>query len=260
MRAPSGSTARNEIEGGRSKVLLIASLLIVLVVIGGATVAIMRSLSHPSKQINRPVATDSSALPKVAQTEETVVTPNASAPPTPTMTDPAPPRAINKIAEITSAKVEGIAFDEQKRPYLAVRVHGAIQGQANKAGMISLFFFDSSDRALPAVDSRSVYANREGQLSVAYSLDIKADEHPFDVALTVPLDQFPREALAGGVKYRCMTFVDQKRVAETELLSVPYDLNQSGTAPAPDNSAVAPQKSVNTPPSGGGVQLTGGNT
>lgn len=259
VRAPSGSPPSGAVptaetrRGSRTPLLLLALLL----VFGGGAAAIIMVTSGKSGAKKTPV-TVAKPAPDVPSSAKTPDLPTTSAPPSSTAADPAPPPAVNRVAEIGETIVQGITRDEQGSPYLTLRVSGKIHGQANRAGMVSVFFYDAKDQAITAVDAKSVYANQNGQLSVAYSLDIKADNFPYDIALYVPLAQFPQGALVPGMKYRCVTFVDQKRVAETEMLEVPYDFSSAQNMPSATGNP-APANSSRTPAeTGNGTQITGG--
>ncbi|MCS6776263.1 MAG: protein kinase [Chloroherpetonaceae bacterium] len=232
VRHSTGGSATSTGDAGRAYRVRLLAVAGALAVIVGVTAAVLPGmLRRPAPRqviLARPIT---EPPPRPADLlKNTVVPPNVPAPSV-SPPEPRPPRAVNQIVEIASAQAEGVVLDAQQRPYLLVWVKGVIQGQQGKPGLLSLFFYNAEGEIVPAANPGSMYANPDGQLSVAHSLEIREQIQHFEVPLTVPLDQFPAPVLQGGVKFRCIAFIDQKRVGETDLIDVPFNLS-AAMAPA----------------------------
>lgn len=255
VRAPSGAASPGgEVRRGSR---LVPTLLLLLIIFGGATAAIMMAKSGKTGNKQEPPRASNPA-PDMPSSAKMPDPPAVSAPPTGADAAPVPPPAVNRVAEIGQALVQGITRDEQGNPYITLQVVGKIHGQTARAGMVSVFFYGPDGQPIPAADPKSVYANQNGQLSVAYSLDIQSEEFPYNIALYVPLAQFPKATLASGLQYRCVTFIDQKRVAETEMLPVPYDFSSAQTLPPTSGMTAPANSSRNSIGTGNNTQVTGG--
>lgn len=152
---------------------------------------------------------------------------------------------------------------------LPITVSGTIRGHAGVSGVVAVFFYDINGKHLFASDSKSTeYANPDGHLSIAHTLQIAGDEQPFIANLSVPLRQFPATVFGTSVKIQAFVRLDRQNFY-SDFITVPIPQNlgadQSGqpgntTGPS-DNSPTQPNGS--NPPSGsvtpGGTGSTSGD-
>ncbi len=160
--------------------------------------------------------------------------PTNSAPPLEAIPAVPIPKPEDRSAEI-HAEPQGIMQDEAGG---TLRLHaiGRVKGQANTSGVVAAFFYDGDDKPLLAVDPHSVYANTNGQLSVAHSLQVTSDDQPLDLNLDVPLSQFPRGGDGNAVKFRCIVFLEGVRAGESEMTVLPFTLPANVPPPVRPNA------------------------
>jgi serine/threonine protein kinase len=231
-----------------------AALLLLLAGGGAVTVALLharpKAAAHPAK----PAVTNSPPA----------VTPQPGPPPdAPAFSDPqgnrpdagTSPAAPNSPVVFEKADVQGLAQDAQGQYFLHLVASGMVQGQSGRAGSVAAFFYDGEGKPLPARDPRAVFANPDGQLSVAHSLQVNTDSQPFAVVMDVPLSQFPPSAASTEVRVRFVVFLDRQRVAATDLMPVPVALLM-GIVLNPDSSGT----SVPAAPSSGDFSGSPGGT
>ncbi|HEV2472099.1 MAG TPA: hypothetical protein VGS41_05495, partial [Chthonomonadales bacterium] len=174
------------------------------------------------------------------------VVPQQSAPVESPSVDGGLPAPENQSAIFQSAQVEGISADSSGALIMRVHASGEIEGQSGGAGSIVVFFYDQTGKPLKAVEPQSVYANPEGHLSVAISLQITDNKQPFDVNLDVPVDEFPPVDPGDEVKYRIAAFVGDKKVGFTDLYSIPGSaISQAQSEMAVGGAAAGPQPGQN---------------
>lgn len=224
------SGSRSAAANGRTRVFPAFLLAIGCVALGGSAIAFMIVRSAPPRRAGRasvPVHTMQPVLP-VAQ-PPTAYRPDAN--PSSITPVPAPPRTLSSpqnpplqdhLVRFLRLQAPGIESDGHGSYQLQIRYSLAIRGRAGSSGSLAAFFYDAAGRVLAAQDSRSAYANPEGQLSVAYSLDITTDEQICEGMLLVPLRQFPQKIDRLPVQFQCVVTLNQERVGQSDLIAIPF--------------------------------------
>jgi serine/threonine protein kinase len=199
--------------------------LCILLILGGTGLALRLAKSRPSVPMSsaRPIVTP---LLPVHPAPGAVSSPPRAPAPTynANNTIPTPPTATERPATFGHVEARGIFFDQERRPYLRLYTDGLIRGQRSRSGTVAVFFYKESGDSLPARDPQSVFANRDGQLSLGQSLQVLTDPQPFQVMLDVPLEQLLATPAVTVIKYRWVVFLEGQSVGETDLTLLPDNL------------------------------------
>ena len=164
-----------------------------------------------------------------------------------------PPPTSDRQAEV-KADAQGVDLDAQGSPLLRIAATGKLIGSPSDSATLAAFFYNGDDQSLPASDPQSVYANREGQASVAHSLTPNADG-TFSTQMTISLSVFRPEALNAQMKFRCVVFLNNQRAGETDMTLLPFPLpvpNSGGGARTGDTPANSTNRGGQTPRGIGG--------
>lgn len=218
--------------GDGSKVALVIVASLVLLFSGGLIV--YKLTTKPVKQIVKPASAEQFPLG--------TTTPNAANVPTNTRPAPIPTQEGASVggAEIQAAPQNIIIGKDG--PLLPLVVTGVIHNHANENGTVAAFFYDENETPIQDVHGypNSPYANTKGQLSVANSLVVTADNQPFSLSMSVPLTEFPGSTRI--IKFRCKVFLGNDVVGQTEMMTVPQEIIEKAiqeAAQANENGGVA---------------------
>ncbi|MCX6381743.1 MAG: protein kinase [Armatimonadetes bacterium] len=150
----------------------------------------------------------------------------------PKITDPIPPEQKDSVL-FSKTDYQGVIAESMQ-----VLVAGEIHGQMGKPGLVAILFYDQSGTAMPANPNAPQFATPDGQLAVAYPLEITQDKQLFETALLMPLQHFPQNAFSAPVKFRVMVFADMKKMGESDMkdftIVMPGVPNPEPTAPQPN--------------------------
>ena len=219
-----------------------------LLLIGGTTLAVVLSRSARTREARPPAPTNPPPANNV-----NVTVPPVSPPPPMLETDIASPNQDAGTVEFDKPIGQEIVTDSQGNQTLRLRIAGRIHGETNQFGNLGVFFYDGDGNPLLARDPKSRYAHdKSGQLVCAHSLLIDADDKPFDVTMTIPMNEFPVN-IPQSVKFRCRVFIAHQSVGATDLI----ELNPVLVPATPPNTE--PEPGTNAPPIGGAA-VTGGES
>ncbi len=196
-----------------------------------------RTLTTPAPPVNLTPAPlpDNAATPAPDNSQ-----PAPLAPPDESEPGAANAPALADMVIFDRAEVSGVAPDAQGQSALWLAASGTLKGQAGKAGTVAAFFYDAAGVPLTAKTARGVFANPSGQLSVAQSVPVVGDSQPFQVALSVPLDEFTLSPDAKTVKVRFVVFADHRRVGQTDSIDAPLSLFNAPSLVPPSGSSAPP--------------------
>ena len=218
---------------------------LVLCIIGLGMWIGVRALNKPKPVIT--IVQQPAPAPVVMHPTEPAAMPDTAAP-SAQDSEPMPPPAQNPTAEFYRTAAREIVSDGQGGYLLKIAATG-IMRQHTGAASLSAFFYDANGQPLIPVSASTDkrYVNSDGQLSVAYSLPNATEDTPFNLSLYVPLSQFPAAVLNTTLKFKCLIFVDGRRVATTDLQDIPFTLAIAGPkGQMPQNTAPAPHSGGST--------------
>ncbi len=164
----------------------------------------------------------------------------------PLETHVAPPKITQ---EIPPAQKDSVSFSkteyqgtirEGQADIMQILVAGEIHGQMGKPGLVAILFYDQNGTPIPANSNAPAFATPDGQLAVAYPLEIAQDKQPFEMTLLMPLQYFPQNAFSAAVKFRVMVFTEAKKIGESDMKDFTIVMPN---APAPEPANPQP----NTP-------------
>lgn len=127
-----------------------------------------------------------------------------------------------------------VTTNEQGASILRLGVKGQIDGLIGSKLTIASFFYDGQNQPMRPREPKSIFTSQSGQLSVAAPLDVTADNQAFELNLDLPLSALPDNAVAGGIKYRCVIFLGDKRLVESEMFTVSPALFPTQPTQPPD--------------------------
>ena len=199
----------------RSSAMVAAVVAVAVIVIGGASFFVLKKPAPTKNSGTQKPAQNTTNNSTVKPTDPSI--PNATTPPpvAPNTTD-APPPAATDTVQLEGVNALGVRPDAQGANWLQFQVRGTIKTHNGKPGMAALFFYDANDQPI-FITPGTPYSNDKGHLSVAHSLVIDSDLYTLDQTLTIPVDQFPKDKIAGAIKYRCFIYVNGIPVVETKI-------------------------------------------
>lgn len=245
------SSKLKEAEPRRSPLAAIAAALIALIAIGGGAFFALKKPAPPKTNTNpKPSQTkpNSTGIKPIELPPTTA--PNVTPPVSPNTIEKPPP-AANDDVKIESATSPGIQPDPQNGDQLVMQVKGSIKGQNGKSGMVAIFFYDDKEQPI-SIPAGTSYSNDKGHLSIAHSLAIDDDPFAIEQTLSIPVALFPKDKVAGAIKYRCAVYVDQTRKAETPLIALPFALAATPQTGTPNTDGTTPDNGTNETTSGNG--------
>jgi serine/threonine protein kinase len=160
----------------------------------------------------------------------------------------APPPTEHSYLTVTAGRLipEGDSY------LLPILVRGEIRGHSGTTGTVAVFFYDVNGEPLLATDHHSNFANIDGHLSIATSLQITSDNQIVEQTLKIPVRQFPPTALASPIRFRGLVALDGQ--------SIYSDMVDLTTPLAPDTPSDTGNSSDGTTsgpgPSSGGSGVT----
>lgn len=231
MRADSGvvnAPQRSE-EGGKSPLPAIAIVAVAVIAGGIFFLRPHAPADSPNAKPGGGTAMQGSKEPKQKPSAplESHVAP-------PKITEPIPPSQKDSVV-FSKAEFQGLTADGMQ-----ILAAGEIHGQAGKPGLVAILFYDQSGSPIPANTNAPAFATPDGQLAVAYPLEITQDKQEFSASLLMPLQHFPQNAFSAPVKFRVMVFADRVKIGESEMKDFTIVMPN---APVPDPTAPPP----NTP-------------
>lgn len=161
----------------------------------------------------------------------------------PKITQEIPPAQKDSVV-FSKTDFQGVILNGQSGA-MQILVAGEIDGQAGKQGLIAILFYDQNGTPIPANSGDTEFATPDGQLAVAYPLEIGQDKQPFETTLLMPLQHFPQNAFSAPVKFRVMVFVDSQKAGESDMKDFTIVMPNP---PAPNTDPNSPAPSVPNSP------------
>ncbi len=208
----------------------------------GAIVYFMRPHTPPQTVMGRPgntIVINKDPGTKPAPPLDTHVAP-------PKVTEQIPPAQKDSVI-FSKAEYQGIVRDGQL-DIMQILVAGEIHNQAGKPGLVAVLFYDANGSPMPANSNAPAFATPDGQLAVAYALDITQDKQPFETTLPMPLQHFPQNAFSSPVKFRVMVFADSKKIGESDMKDMTIVMPTAPQEPNPNPQPTNPNSPTSSNP------------
>ncbi len=138
---------------------------------------------------------------------------------------------------------------------LSVPIMADVVGHPGTNATIAIFFYNSDNTPLMAVNSNSIYANPDGQLSTAVNQNVFQTDQTINLSLPVPLNLFPTALFAQGatsVRVRALMIINGEKFYSHRLdfsLAELYTTYSSSTS-VPLNPPYITPGGSNTSPGG----------
>jgi serine/threonine protein kinase len=229
----------------RSKPPVPIGLLVAMgVIFVGGMVAILAYTSGKNrgdvnkKTLNAPISNPSTLQQPNPNAKTDVVAP-------PTNRSPVTDISQEKRFTFTKYEPAGVETDSAGVEVFRIWVTGKVQSLIGKQAVLVVLFFDQTGNPLPTPNRspENLYMTPEGQVAVAYPLEITKEEQEFEAMLLLPFNQFPANALSLSYKMQCVVYVEGKRIAETEqkdftlvVLKQPQKPDDNPTNGTPNNT------------------------
>lgn len=171
----------------------------------------------PGTHTLRYVAPDGSGLAEAVRDVEIVEGQN---PPveTPLSAPPSAP-AAQPGAVLDRVTPETVTGATQDRTGVRITLNMRLVGGSGKQGIVGVFFYGPDGKPIVPASGVNGFQSKDGQLAVFTPFHAEADTVDFhEMRMFVPLGAFPPDTTYDKVLYRVETFLDDKLVAQSDLL------------------------------------------